>query len=101
MYFTVFVVVMLVSVCDSHPGEPQSWIAAVSELLEKMIKTELKVQAMHQEVTTGLKAMAEMKTNMENLRSLANKTGLYSFDFSLQCKFSQNVVLINVYIYLY
>jgi len=82
MYFTVFVVVMLVSVCDSHPGEPQSWISTVTELLEKMIKTELKVQAMHEEVTTGLKAMAEMKTNME-------KTGSYSFDFSLPCKFSE------------
>jgi len=44
---------MFVAVSDSHPGEPQTWILTVSKLLEKMIKTEIRVQNMHKEVTAG------------------------------------------------
>jgi len=81
MFITVLFVVMLVAVSESHPGEPQSWISTVTELLEKMIKTEMRVESMHQEVTAGLKAMADMKINVDNLHNsfsaLANKTGLF------------------------
>jgi len=81
MFPTVLFVIMFVAVSESHPGEPQSWISTVTELLEKMIKNELRVESMHQEVTAGLKAMADMKIHVDNLHNsfsaLANKTGLY------------------------
>ena len=92
MFTTVLFVVMLVAVSESHPGEPQSWISTVTELLEKMIKTEMRVESMHQEVTAGLKEMANMKIIVDSRHNscsdLTNKTGLYIFNLMLEYKFS-------------
>ena len=72
-------VLMIVSVSDCHPGEPQTWLATVSELLEKMIKTEIRVQTMQEEVNAGLKTISAMTETINTLQtacnSLVNKTG--------------------------
>jgi len=83
MYFPVLFVLMLVCVCDCHPGEPQTWLATVSELLEKMIKTEIRVQTMQEEVNAGLKTISAMTENMNTIQTacsgLVNKTGMLAF----------------------
>jgi len=82
MYFTVLFLLMLVDVNDCHPGEPQTWLATVSELLEKMIKTEIRVLTMQEEVNAGLKTISTMTETVNTLQTacsgLVNKTGRQS-----------------------
>jgi len=82
MYFPVLLVLMLVRVHDCHLGETQTWLATVSELLEKMIKTEIRVQTMQEEVNAGLKTISALTENMNTLQTtcsgLVNKTGRQS-----------------------
>jgi len=80
MYFTVLFVLMFVSGYNCHQGEPQTWLATVSELLEKMIKTEIRVQTMQEEVNAGLKTITAIAETFNTLQTayngLVNKTGM-------------------------
>ncbi|WAR26218.1 COAA1-like protein [Mya arenaria] len=69
---------ILVGVCltVSFPLEPQSWFSLVEQLLEKMVRMELNVQAMHKEmtqardqVTSGLNDVVSMKQTVGALQT--------------------------------
>ncbi|XP_052778594.1 uncharacterized protein LOC128216041 [Mya arenaria] len=60
----------------SLPVEPQSWLSLVEQLLEKMVRMELNVEAMHKEmqqarnqVTSGLSDMNAMKQTVGALQT--------------------------------
>jgi len=89
MYFSVLFVLIFVSGYNCHPGEPQTWLATVSELLEKMIKTEIRVQTMQEEVNAGLKTISAMTETINTLQTacngLVNKTGRLSICICMIC----------------
>ena len=47
MYFSKVLVLVLVlaAFCAAHPGEPQSWLTTLFQLVERMLGTELAVKA--------------------------------------------------------
>ena len=45
MHFKVSFVLVLVVVCAAHPGEPQSWLSTIFELVERLVGTEQTVKA--------------------------------------------------------
>ncbi|XP_052779444.1 collagen alpha-2(VIII) chain-like [Mya arenaria] len=64
----LILVIASVWIAASLPVEPQSWLSLVEQLLEKMVRMELNVEAMHKEmqqardqVTSGLSDLDAMK----------------------------------------
>ncbi|XP_052799081.1 collagen alpha-2(VIII) chain-like [Mya arenaria] len=72
------ILLLTASVCltASLPVEPQSWLSLVEQLLKKMVRMELNVEAMHKEmqqardqVTSGLREVDNMKQTVGALQT--------------------------------
>ncbi|XP_052778932.1 caprin-2-like [Mya arenaria] len=87
---------ILVGVCltVSFPLEPQSWFSLVEQLLEKMVRMELNVQAMHKEMT---QARDQVTSGLNDVVSMKQTVGALQTYFTDNMNKSDTVVAFNAH----
>jgi len=79
MPFKVLFVLVLVAVCAAHPGEPQSWLSTLFELVERLVGTEqtvkatdVKVNSLTDAVSAGIDRLNGVDEKLTKLQTLEN-----------------------------
>jgi len=77
MPFKVLFVLVLVAVCAAHPGEPQSWLSTLFELVERLVGTEqtvkatdVKVNSLTDAVSAGIDRLNGVDEKLTKLETL-------------------------------
>jgi len=77
MHFKVLFVLVLVVVCAAHPGEPQSWLSTLFELVERLVGTEqtvkatdVKVNSLTDAVSAGIDRLNGVDEKLTKLQTL-------------------------------
>ncbi|WAR26214.1 hypothetical protein MAR_011918 [Mya arenaria] len=80
-FTNLFLVLVGVCLTATLPVEPQSWLSLVEQLLEKMVRMELNVEAMHKEIT---QALDQVTSGLKDVDAMKQTVG------ALQTYFSDN-----------
>jgi len=91
MYFSKVLVLVLVSVafCAAHPGEPQSWLSTLFQLVERILGTEMAVKSLTDTVSVNTQRFNDINEKLSQVKSLENavsvcinKTGALELELS-------------------
>ncbi|XP_052778597.1 uncharacterized protein LOC128216044 [Mya arenaria] len=91
-FTNLFLVLVGVCLTATLPVEPQSWLSLVEQLLEKMVRMELNVEAMHKEIT---QALDQVTSGLKDVDAMKQTVGALQTYFSDNK--SDNVVAFNAH----
>jgi len=91
MPFKVLFVLVLVAVCAAHPGEPQSWLSTLFELVERLVGTEQTVKATDVKVNSLTDALS---AGIDRLNGVDEKlTKLQTLEDAISANVNKMVLL--------
>jgi len=97
MHFKVLVLVLvLAAFCAAHPGEPQSWLSTLFQLVERILGTEMAVKSLTDAVSVNTQRFTAMHEKLSQVQTLTDAVSAYTLRFNaMNEKVSQVKLLEN------